>query len=1117
MQFEQQQLTTAIAALEAQRELLGSAVVDTALAPLRERLAKLTGQPGDDHSGESKQSLKQVSVLFADVVGSTTLSQQLDPEEVHNVMDEALARCTAIVQRHGGRVLKYAGDSLLAVFGADEVQEDDAERAVQSGLDLLEEGRRQGELVLQRYRHEGFHLRVGIHTGPVLLGGGLDGENNVRGFTVNVAARMEQTAPTGGLRISHDCYHQVRGVFDVVPQEPLQIKGVDALMVTYLVLRRKPRAFRVSTRGIEGVETQMIGRDAEMDQLQEAFKRMYSQRRLSVVTVLTDAGVGKSRLLFEFENWAEARAEVFYFFQGRSHPLTQSQPYGLLRDIVAWRLQIAESDSMEVARIKVEQGLVPLFLAEDGADMAQAHAHLLGHLIGLDFTQSPHIRGILDDARQIRNRGFHAAAQMFRRFAFQNDAPILLLLDDLNWADDGSLDFLSYLVQVNRDVPTLIVAMARPTLLERRADWPGLVDSQRILLEPLDKSASRQLVNELLKRIPEIPSLLRELITGGAQGNPFYMEELVKMLVDEGAIVTAGEQWTINAEKLLATHVPQTLTGVLQARLDSLKPAEKLALQQASVIGFVFWDQTLAALDPKSPSAMGALVQHELAVPHQDTALDDVVEGVREYAFSHQVLHQVTYDTLLKRTRRGHHAQAAQWFANQTGVRANAFLGAAAEHFLKAEDKEQACEYFTRAAEHAAARYAHQTVTNYVSTALGLTDQPLQRWRLLNVRERTLDLQGKASEQQADIDALEQLADALDDDRRRCEVAWRRSSFALRRSDYRAMEAAARQTVALAERISDAVLALRGQHRLALAHTYLGDSVLGQTLASEGLAKARALGLRQIETLFLNALSVIADSRGDQLAPLALDQQDLVINREFGNRRNEAIALCNLGNAWLRLGEHTQARFHLEECLRLARSVGDRATEPNILTNLSMLALRQGDDALALAHAQAALDMAVEVQNPDFEAIALCSLGNAELALGRDAQAAAAFERAKEIATELDTATRLDASAGLVRVALAQQDVPLARQRVEDLLPHLDGHNALEGTEAPYLIRLTCQQALVRAADPRAAQLLGSAHAELLAEAVRITDAALRQSFLGNIPEHRAIMAEWTRNPAQRF
>jgi hypothetical protein len=161
--------------------------------------------------------------------------------------------------------------------------------------------------------------------------------------------------------------------------------------------------------------------------------------------------------------------------------------------------------------------------------------------------------------------------------------------------------------------------------------------------------------------------------------------------------------------------------------------------------------------------------------------------------------------------------------------------------------------------------------------------------------------------------------------------------------------------------------------------------------------------------------------------------------------------------------------------------------------------------------------MAVEVENPDFEAIALCSLGNAELALGRHAQATEAFGRAKEIATMLDTATRLDAGAGLVRVAMAQLDATLAQQRAEELMPNLSGHNALEGTESPYLIRLTCQQALARVGDPRAAALLGSAHAELLAEAVSITDAALRQSFLNNIPEHRTIMAEWTRNPAQRF
>jgi len=1116
MPLEQQQLQAAIDALEAQRSRIGGAVVDTALGPLRDRMALLANQHSASASAADRQALKQVTVLFLDVVGSTTLSQHLDPEDVHTVMDGALTSFTTIVHQHRGKVLNYSGDRVLAVFGADKVQEDDAERAVLTGLALLDEGIRQGEWVRQRYGRAGFDVRVGLHTGGVLLGGGIDGDDGVRGFTVNVAARMEQAAPPGALRISHDTYRHVRGLFDVVPQPPIEVKGVDGPMLTYLVQRCRPRALPMASRGIEGIETRMVGRDIELEQLQDAFRGLYARDKLTVVTVVSEAGLGKSRLLLEFKNWAKTQPEPFYFFQGRAHPATRTQPYGLMRDIVAWRLQIANGDSMAEARRKVEQGVVPLFQPDDGADLAQEHAHLLGHLIGLDFSDSKHIRAIQDDAEQIRNRGFHAAAQIFRRVAAQINAPVMLLIDDLHWADDGSLDFLNYLMQVSRDLPMLLLTLTRPTLFDQHADWPGIADSRRINLNALDKSASRQLAKELLKRMPEVPATLHDLVTGGAEGNPFYMEELLKMMVDVGAIVTCDQHWRVNPEKLLSAQVPQTLTGVLQARLDSLKPAEKLALQQASVIGFVFWDQTLAALDPRSPPLLPALLQHELAVAHQDTALDGIAAGLREYAFAHQILHQVTYDTLLKRTRREHHASAARWLASQTGARANDFFGVTAEHFVKAGDNAQGCEYFARAAEHAAERYANDVALDFVAKALLLTEQPLQRWRLLNVRERALDLQGRRDEQQADIEALHQLADTLDDDGRRCEVAWRRSSLAMRTGNYALMEQAARQSISLAQGLADARLELRGQHRLALALSYLGDHASGHAMASEGLARACGIGARQIEALFLNALSVIADSQVDQLASLEMDQRDLIINREIGNRRNEAIALGNVGNGCLRLGDDSRARQHLEECLQLARALGDRTTEPNTLTNLSVLSLRRGEDAHALSYAQAAVEIAIEVQSPVFEAIALCALGNAELALGRHGQAAAAFERAREVATALDNATRHDAAAGLARVALAQEDIGTALQAVEDLVSQLCAHGKLDDAEAPYLIRLTCHQVLALAGDSRATQVLRSAYADLLAQAVTITDSALRHSFLNNIPEHRAILAAWTPDPLCR-
>ena len=263
---EQAQIEAAIASLQAQRNALGSVVVDAMLAGLRARLSALAAPAA--LPSEPAQTLKQVSILFLDLVGSTALAQRLDPEATSAVMDDALGRGTALVAAHHGKVLQYAGDNILAAFGADEAREDDAERAVHCALALLELGKTLGTEVQVAHGHAGFNLRVGIHTGGVLLGGGVNAEGSIRGSAVNIAARMEQTAPAGALRISHDTYAQVRGLFEVDAQEPLSIKGVDVPVQSYLVKRAKPRSFRIGTRGIEGVATKMIGRDAELEALQ---------------------------------------------------------------------------------------------------------------------------------------------------------------------------------------------------------------------------------------------------------------------------------------------------------------------------------------------------------------------------------------------------------------------------------------------------------------------------------------------------------------------------------------------------------------------------------------------------------------------------------------------------------------------------------------------------------------------------------------------------------------------------------------------------------------------------------------------------------------------------------
>jgi predicted ATPase/class 3 adenylate cyclase len=1111
---EQRQIEATIAGLEAQRPRLGDALVDAALAPLRERLAARGGGAG---GGPERQTLRQVSVLFMDVVGSTTLSRGLDPEDIHAVMDGLLARCTAQVAAHGGKVLQYAGDSLLAAFGAKRSREDDAERAVRAGLALLDEGAREGAAVERRFGHRGFGVRVGVHTGEVLLGGGVDADGSIRGITVNVAARMEQSAPAGALRISADTHRLVHGAFETERQAPLEVKGLERPLVTYLVTRARPAGARRPMRGIEGLATPMVGREAELAELQRAFEQVGRARAGRLVTVIGEAGLGKSRLLDEFRAWLGARADPGLVFGARAQPPTQDQPFGLLRDLLAAHLGLDDADSMAATTARFEAGLMPLLETGDAREAAEAEVHLLGQLLGLDFAASPHVRGIVDDGRQIRRRGLLAATRLVQRLVRQHGpAPAVLWLDDLHWADDGTLDFVEQLVRANAGLPLLVVALARPLLDERRAGWgaaqEGGAAMERIALRPLGDAPSQRLADALLARLDTVPADLRASICGRAEGNPFYMEELVKMLVDQGVIEAGNAGWRLVRERLDASAVPKTLTGVLQARLDRLAPAERRALQQAAVVGPAFSAAALAAIDAQAPAALPGLVERALVVRREGAHADDVAG---EYRFGHQLLHQVVYGSVLRAPRRRAHAQVAAWLAAQHGARANDFLGATADHYERAGDTAQAAEYHARAVEHAGAVHAHESALAHAARALALVDgddgpaaQALQ-WRVRTVRERTFDLLGRRAEQVADLDALDAIADAEGDDLKRADVLKRRSYYAMRIGDSRAQERTARAAMALAERCGAVEIRLRAQNLLATALGDLGQFDEARALVDAGIEEARAHGLRRVEGSFLNSLSVMATQQEDVVAALDASQRQWEMFRDMGDRPAEAVSVMHLGIALLGVGERERAKGHLAEGLRLTRAVGDRAMEPYALTYLALIAARDGDAEAARRHAEEARVISVDVRNPATEVIALCRLAELDLEAGRLDSARQACLDAHALALASDDPLRFDAAAGLARVALARGDVDGALAALAETIARLEAGDPLDSTESRQLIRLTCYQALTRAGDPRADAMLRAAHDELMHRVALLTDAEMQRSFVDEIPEHRAILAAW--------
>ena len=712
------QLEEAIAALETQRGTLGDAVIDASIAALQKQLDDLKTLTSPE------QQRKLVTLLFADVVGSTRIGQHMDPEDVLEVMDNALKHLAVPVDKHGGHVARFMGDGFKAVFGSPVAHENDPEMAIRAGLGILQAAHEQAESLDKRWGIRDFKVRVGINTGLVAIGGLTEAEDTVMGSTVNLGARMESAAPPGGLLISHNTYRHVRGVFDVESLAPVKVKGFEEPMPVYLVLRCKPRAFRLRTLGVEGVETRMVGRELELKRLQDSLISAVEDREGQVVTITGEAGVGKSRLLYEFQNWIELMPDVVRLYQGRGRQEIQHQPYALLRDVFAFRFQIQDSDTASEVRQKIESGFGEVW----GTDISgEAPAHAIGHLLGFDFSASRHLQVLLDDPQQLRDQALSHLIEYFQSVSSQY--PTVIFLEDIHWADDSSLDVVNHLGCESPEQRLLIICLARPTLFERRPYWgEGLAYHNHLELNPLSKRESRQLVAEILQSVKQIPAALRELVVSGAEGNPFYIEELIKMLIEDGVILTGVEHWGIDPNRLAEIDVPATLAGVLQARLDSLPPAERNTLQQASVVGRTFWDDSVSYISAASDqddalnaihntdAHLSSLRSRELVYRREESTFADT----GEFTFKHAVLRDVTYESVLKRLRRLFHGLAADWLITNSGERTSEYTGLIADHLELAGKAEAAITYLIQAGDQARGLYAHHEAINHYQRALAL-------------------------------------------------------------------------------------------------------------------------------------------------------------------------------------------------------------------------------------------------------------------------------------------------------------------------------------------------------------------------------------------------------------
>jgi class 3 adenylate cyclase/tetratricopeptide (TPR) repeat protein len=912
--------------------------------------------------GQVSHERRMVTILFSDVKESTAMAETLDPEEVMEIMSGAFEFLIEPIYRYEGTLARLMGDAVLAFFGAPIAHEDDPERAIRAGLEITAEAAEYAEKLQRERGIEGFNVRVGINTGLVVVGevgSDLRVEYTAMGDAVNLAARMEQAAPPGGILISHDTYRHVRGVFDVLPQEPLVVRGKSEPVLTYLVLRAKPRAFRVGLRGVEGIETRMVGRDAELLILQNNYLDALDEAETHVVTVVGEAGVGKTRLLDEFFNWAELRPERFYYFKGRGASTTQAVPYQLWRDLFAYRFEILESDSAATAMSKFRRGMAGV--------LESKKADLVGQLVGFDFDAAgSEAVQALSGSPNFGQLAWAYLVQYLRGMVARQ--PAVMLLEDLQWADDSSLDLVAHLVAEIPNAPLLIAAAARPALLERRPNWgEGQEVYSRLELKALPKRATRGLVGEILQKVAELPGELRELIVDAAEGNPYYVEELIKMLIEDGVIVRGEPHWQVRVERLAEVRVPPTLTAVLQARLDALPGAEKAVLQRASVVGRQFWDSLVGELASDVDQSveveplLGALRERELVFQREQSAFADA----REYTFKHTILRDVTYETVLLKLRRRYHAQVAAWLEDHAGERLGEYLGVIAGHYELARDRVKAAAYLRRSGEEAYTTNAYADARAAFERALQLLPEEHGAARALATvqlgrallrlgelaaagarLEEGLSLARSAAERGTEAAALNGLG----------EVAWRQG-------DWDQARRYLQDALALAKDCGDAAgQALAAQH-LARVAWLRADYDEAERWAQESRELYEQAGDRQGLIAARNELAIVAIHRGESEEATNHFAANLALARELGDRFREAQALNNLGVVAFDQGAYEEARAYYERGLVIDEEIGHKMGRALALANLGEVCIAQGQDGAAWEYLSRALRENVAMQD----------------------------------------------------------------------------------------------------------------------------------------------------------
>jgi predicted ATPase/class 3 adenylate cyclase len=985
---------------------------------------------------------RNITILFADIAGFTPLAETLDPEDLKELIDTYLGKMAEIINKYDGTVDKFIGDAVMALFGAPSAHEDDPERALRSALEIQEAM----EVIGKRIKQE-IKLHVGISCGEVIVGG-LGGEHRVDytaiGDVVNLASRLQSIAEPGQTVVSQRIYERTQGAFQFQSLGSIELKG-KAAPVNVFALEKPIREYdKIPMRKIS---TELIGRETELQLLTQVVEDAKKGHGV-VVHLKGESGVGKSRLMYELQKKNEQLGMQFYY--GRCLSYGKGSPYHPFIDLFIRGL-CGIPDTLSGAEVanKVEEKLMSL------------SPELRGYIPYIQFLVTPESAAqsvIEEDPKTRMKRIFGAVQAVIEKTALQQ--PLILEFEDLQWADNLSLNLVNYLIPTFENIPIVLFLVYRPYFTH---SWVSGGKQITLELQELSDRDSEKLIQHLFG-LGELPAGLTEKILKKTEGNPFYAEEVVLYLEQSGTLQRTEEGWGLT-KRLQEIIIPDTIQGVVLSRIDRLESHVRRVLQCASVIGHRFRYRVLdyvLEVERDLERHLSQLVSNGLIL-EQSLILE------LEYLFRHSVTQEVTYNTLLVKRRKLFHGKIAQCLEAIYVDRLDEHYELIAHHFLNSDDNVKALEYLVKAGDKCRKLYANEAALDFYSQALKRTEYYPGTANEAKELEANLRIsRGTVSELVGNVQS------ALSDNTTAAELAREIGSSPLLIRAYQNIGELHRQlgkfqdaidfekkAFALCQEQHDKKAELHCTNRLAVVYRDLGQYASAVHYFQELLRLSQEQKDLMLVAHAHNNLGLTLWSMGTFAEAAPHLQRALELREELGDKKGQVAGYNNLGILYEQMGKLNEALSAYGDCVRLAREIGFKKGEVAGKTNIGWIYWLQGKEKDALATYRSVLAEAEKMGDTNAQAIVLCNYGYVYMFLNDYQRALDYFLQGLKVAEATqEHYTNVVVLNGLLELYIRNEQFDFAEQTVEKVLGFIKEIKEQENTATTY--RLLAALALTR-------------------------------------------------------